>query len=105
MGQVACVRGTGGAPWSFLPDVADMGEQHEQVGQAGVLLPVGEARLADGPHQGVRNRVQQMQQPGATLQVPATAVVRRAEAHVWWRRERERQRMKERDRVRESERE
>lgn len=52
-----------------IPDMANVGEQHEQVGEAGVLLAEGEASLGDGPHQRVRYSIQQIQQLGATLQL------------------------------------
>lgn len=63
--------------------MADVWEQHEQVGEAGVLLAEGEASFGDGPHQSVRYSVQKTQQPGATLQL--LAALWGAEAHVWWR--------------------
>ena len=51
--------------------MADVREQHEQVGEAGVLLAESEAGFGDGPHQRVRDGVQKMQQLGATLQLLA----------------------------------
>lgn len=60
--------------------MADVRQQHEQMSQAGVLFPEGEARLGDGPHQRVRHGVQKAQQLVATLQL--LAALRRAEAHV-----------------------
>ncbi len=64
----------------FLPDMTDVWEQHEQVGEAGVLLAEGEAGFGDGPHQSVRYSVQKTQQLGAALQL--LAALWGAEAHV-----------------------
>lgn len=63
------------------PEMPDVREQHEQVGEPRVLLAEGEAGFGDGPHQSVRHRVQKMQQLGATLQL--LAAVCGAQAHVW----------------------
>lgn len=60
----------GKAP-EVLPQMADVREQHEQVGEAGVLLPEREAGLGDGPHQSIRHGVQELQQLVAALQLLA----------------------------------
>lgn len=60
--------------------MADVREQHEKMGEAGVLLAEGKAAFGNGPHQSVRYGVQQTQQLGATLQL--LAALRWAQAHV-----------------------
>lgn len=56
---------------AFVAEMADVGEQHEQVSEAGVLLAEGEAGFGDGPHKSICYTIQQTQQPGTTLQLLA----------------------------------
>lgn len=66
--------------WGAVPDMADVRQQHEQVGETCVLLPKVESTFADGPHQSVCHGVQEAQQLGAAVQLPPT--LRGAQAHV-----------------------